>query len=541
MDDHQDEESEEVLSRKLRNLQLELFKTLDTGNISLIKEHLDSAENVEGIINAEDDFKQTPLGVAIKAWDEELMKLLMAHGAEHGDGMLTAVDMRFIPGIKLLHNSERTLVNLAVVSSHFQFGTTPLMIACHKNDYELIELLFSLGAFPIETDLSIFGGDGLQRSLGRLLVYRAVCSAAYIMITYQDPLYQAFRRRSEVQKLSEIDENFSLQYEKLVTSLDKFGTEYLSCVSTDKELQCLMSMDSPNIDGDLSPPSGPVTRILYAINSSQKPFVAHRFCQQAIDEAFTQTIPWRGKGVFTKMVTATFALILLPIFWTLNILLPPSCLNFTFIKWFDVPLMKFISSLCGYMILVVMTALNCINLKGCTPKEGQTSCGEHDGLVSSYGEWICNIYVFFWLVGRLVEMLTQWIKVGFSSLWGDPWNHYDVLTIVLFTLSSMVYWSGGSNDTSGYGSLHDPQVQLYEICFSLGTLLVINRSIYWVGVMESLGRLNVLLSFALGVIVRFFLIFFIFHFSFAIAINSLLWKENYNFAASCLVSFRILY
>ena len=137
----------------LKNYQNDLFKIMDSNNLQTIKDYLESIEDhLDKIINAEDDFKQTPLGLAIKSQKLEIMKLILSKGAEHGDAMLIAVDYGFIPGIKLLHSADRALVNLAVLSSHFAFGTTPMMVACHRNSYELIELLFSL-QYPLHVQL----------------------------------------------------------------------------------------------------------------------------------------------------------------------------------------------------------------------------------------------------------------------------------------------------------------------------------------------------------------------------------------------------
>ncbi|XP_075250492.1 transient-receptor-potential-like protein [Convolutriloba macropyga] len=526
--DNQDENAE---SEKLANLRSEFFKSVESGDINLVSDHLKTLEHIDTVINAEDDFGYTPLALSIKLQSEDLMKLLMQNGADPGDAMLIAVDVGFRTGIKILYNSDRTLVNLAVLSKHFQFGTTPLMVACHNNSYELIEYLFSLGAFPIDEDSSNFGQDGLQRSLYRLSVYKAICSPSYIMITHQDPLHQAFKMRTETHRLSIVDEELSEEYRVLTSKCEKFSEEYLSCVATDKELECLLSMNNPNVDGEVTPPGGPVTRILYAINTNQKKFVAHRFCQQAIDESFTGSIPWRGQNLFIKIGISIIGVLILPFYWILNIFVPP---NISWLQWFEVPLLKFASAFVGYLILAIMTAINCINLTSWVPANNEDPSTYSEGAISEFGQWVCNLYVFAWLVGRFFEFVLQAMKLGFSSVWGDTWSRYDILTMLLFLVSTLMYWSGaaGSED---YASLHDVSTQSYEICFSLGTLLVLNRSIYWVGVTESLGKLNILLGFALGIIVRFFLIFFIFQFSFAIAINSLMWKENIIYALECII------
>ena len=525
--ENQDETAE---SEKLANLRAEFFKSVESGDVNLVTDHLKTIENVETVINAEDDFGYTPLALSIKLQSEELMKLMMSNGADPGDAMLIAVDVGFRTGIKILYNSERTLVNLAVLSKHFQFGTTPLMVACHNNSYELIEYLFSLGAFPIDEDSSNFGQDGLQRSLYRMSIYKAICSPSYIMITHQDPLHQAFKMRTETHRLSIVDEELSEEYRILTTKCEKFSEEYLSCVATDKELECLLSMNNPNVDGEVTPPGGPVTRILYAINTNQKKFVAHRFCQQAIDESFTGSIPWRGQNLFVKIGISIIGVLILPFYWIFNIFAPP---NISWLQWFEVPLLKFASAFVGYLILAVMTAINCINITSWVPENNEVPSDYRNGAISDFGAWVCNVYVFAWLVGRFLEFLLQALKLGFSSVWGDTWSRYDLLTMMLFFVSTLMYWSGASNGVE-YASLHDTATQSYEICFSLGTLLVLNRSIYWVGVTESLGKLNILLGFALGIIVRFFLIFFIFQFSFAVAINSLMWKENIIYALECI-------
>lgn len=522
---------ENVESEKLANARLEFFKCVESGDVTVVQEHIGQADNLESVINSEDDFGYTPLAIAIKLQNEELMKLLMSNGADPGDGMLIAVDVAFRNGIKYLYSHDRQLVNLAVLSKHFQFGTTPIMVACHNNNYELIEFLKSLGAVPIDEESSNIGQDGLQRSLYRLAVYKAICSPSYIMITHKDPLYQAFKMRTETARLSVIDEELSEEYKILTEKCEKFSEEYLSCCATDKELQCLLSMNNPNVDGEVNPPGGPVTRIMYAIITDQKRFVAHRFCQQAIDEAFTGGVPWRGQNIFVKICICILGILLLPFYWVLNVFIPPGV---SFLQWFEVPLLKFASAFVGWLMLALVTTLNSVNFSSWVPDDNKDPSTYKDGAISSGLSWLCNVYIFFWLIGRAVEFIMQIVKLGLTSCFSDTWNRYDLYTMTLFFFSCIFYFAGGSSDDT-YASLNDSMVQFYEITFSLGTLLALNKSIYWLGISESLGKLNILLGFAIGVIAKFFMIFFIFQFSFAVALNSLMWKENVMFGSRCAV------
>ena len=519
---------ENAESEKLVNARLEFFKCVESGDVTVVQEHIGTADHLELVINSEDDFGYTPLAIAIKMQNEDLMKLLMSNGADPGDGMLIAVDVAFKNGIKYLSSHDRQLVNLAVLSKHFQFGTSPMMVACHNNNYELIEFLFNLGAHSIDESSNI-GQDGLQRSLYRLAVYRALCSPAYLMIIQKDPLYQAFKMRNETHRLSIIDEELSEDYQKLTESCEKFSEEYLSCVATDKELQCLLSMNNPNVDGEVTPPGAPVTRIMYAINTNQKRFVAHRFCQQAIDEAFTGSIPWRGQNIFVKIGICILGVLLLPIYWILNIFIPPGV---SWLQWFEVPLLKFASSFVGFLMLALVTTLNSVNFTSWVPSDTKDPSTYKQGAISSEASRLCNVYIFFWLIGRILEFIMQSVRLGIGSVWGDAWNRYDAYTMICFFFSCIFYFAGG-NSNSEFASLNDSMVQFYQITFSMGTLLALNRSIYWIGISENLGKLNILLGFAIGVIAKFFMIFFIFQFSFAVALNSLMWKENVIFGSRC--------
>ena len=398
------------------------------------------------------------------------------------------------------------------------------MVACHNDNYDLIEFLMGLGASSLdEASPTNFGQAGLQRSLYRLSVHKALCSSSYIMLNYKDPLHQAFHMRLEAERLTEVDEELSDEYHNLTTKCETFSEEYLSCVATDKELECLLSMNNPNKHGEIPPPGGPVTRILYAISTNQKAFVAHRFCQQAIDEAFTGGIPWRGLGLLSKIAICCLGVVVLPLYWVATIFLPPVLYSVSFLRWLDCPVAKFASAFVGYILFAIIVSFNCVSIYSFVDADPETS----------RAELFCNVYVSLWIVGRFFELVIQSFKLGFSSVWGDLWNRYDSLTMMLFLISTVTYFAGAGTRTT-YSSLNDGVVKTYEITFAFGTLLVLQKSLYWLGFQEDLGKLNILLGFSLGIIVRFFMIFSIFQFSFAVALNSIMWKENILYARNCI-------
>ncbi len=94
---------------------------------------------------------------------------------------------------------------------------TPLILAAHKNDHEMIQLFLSRG-HTIERPHAIYcqcndclikqNCDSLKRSRSRLNAYKALASPAYISLSSPDPITATIELRQEMMQVSEVEKEF---------------------------------------------------------------------------------------------------------------------------------------------------------------------------------------------------------------------------------------------------------------------------------------------------------------------------------------------
>ncbi len=69
-------------------------------------------------------------------------------------------------------------------------SSTPLLLACHRNDVDIIQLLLDYKATKLE--MPVFDGSSLGESRYRLDLMKALTCPAYIVLTCEDPVMTAF-------------------------------------------------------------------------------------------------------------------------------------------------------------------------------------------------------------------------------------------------------------------------------------------------------------------------------------------------------------
>ena len=98
-------------------------------------------------------------------------------------------------------------------------NTTPLVLAAHRNNFYIVQLLLSRGGqlTPphdyfcdcIEcSNQRVF--DSVKYSLSRLDTYRALASSAYISLSSEDPILTAFQLSHQLELLSEIEKEYKV-------------------------------------------------------------------------------------------------------------------------------------------------------------------------------------------------------------------------------------------------------------------------------------------------------------------------------------------
>lgn len=108
--------------------------------------------------------------------------------------------------------------------SEFTPDITPIMLAAHTNNYEIIKLLVqkrSLFPGPIRSAatawecVSSSEVDSLRHSRSRLNIYKALASPSLIALSSEDPILTAFRLGWELKELSKVENEFKAEYDIL--------------------------------------------------------------------------------------------------------------------------------------------------------------------------------------------------------------------------------------------------------------------------------------------------------------------------------------
>jgi len=103
--------------------------------------------------------------------------------------------------------------------SQFSPDITPLILAAHYNNHEIIQMFLSRSQtidkpHPISCQcgdcVTKQNYDSLKRSRSRLNAYRALASPAYMALSSPDPIMTTFKLRQEMQKLAQVEKEFKV-------------------------------------------------------------------------------------------------------------------------------------------------------------------------------------------------------------------------------------------------------------------------------------------------------------------------------------------
>ena len=110
------------------------------------------------------------------------------------------------------------------ISANYTPDITPLILAAHYNNYEILKILLDRGAtLPTPHDLKCSCDscltssqeDSLRFSLSRINAYKALASPSLIALTSSDPILTAFQLSDELKKLRNMETQFCSEYNEL--------------------------------------------------------------------------------------------------------------------------------------------------------------------------------------------------------------------------------------------------------------------------------------------------------------------------------------
>ncbi|KAF2890707.1 hypothetical protein ILUMI_15466, partial [Ignelater luminosus] len=179
------------------------------------------------------------------------------------DALLHAIKEEYIEAVELLlqweekHHQPDKPYSWEMAdcdSSSFTPDITPLILAAHKNNYEIVKLLLDRGAtLPYPHDVKcncdeciiLSKADSLRHSQARINAYRALISPSLIALSSRDPLLTAFDLSQTLRRLSRMESEFVTEYKEMRNQVQDFATSLLDYTRTSYELEIMLNYN-PN-------------------------------------------------------------------------------------------------------------------------------------------------------------------------------------------------------------------------------------------------------------------------------------------------------
>ncbi|XP_044275264.1 short transient receptor potential channel 4 [Varanus komodoensis] len=513
------------------------LNAVEKGDYASVKQALEEAEIYFKInINCIDPLGRTALLIAIENENLELIELLLSFNVYVGDALLHAIRKEVVGAVDLLLNHKKPSgekqvppILLDKQFSEFTPDITPIILAAHTNNYEIIKLLVQKGVSvprPHEVRcncvecVSSSDVDSLRHSRSRLNIYKALASPSLIALSSEDPFLTAFQLSWELQELSKVENEFKSEYEELSQQCKQFAKDLLDQTRSSRELEIILNYRDDN--SLIEEQSGnDLARLKLAIKYRQKEFVAQPNCQQLLASRWYDEFPgWRRRHWAMKMLTCVIIGFLFPIFSVCYLIAPKSPLGLFIRK----PFIKFICHTASYLTFLFLLLLasqhidrSDLNMQGPPP---------------TVVEWM----ILPWVLGFIWGEIKQMWDGGLQDYVHDWWNLMDFVmnSLYLATISlKIVAFSkySGLLPRQSWDMWHPTLVA--EALFAIANIFSSLRLISLFTANSHLGPLQISLGRMLLDILKFLFIYCLVLLAFANGLNQLYFYYETNEPYRC--------
>ncbi|XP_058614320.1 short transient receptor potential channel 5-like isoform X3 [Onychostoma macrolepis] len=500
---------------------------VEKGDYAGVKQALEEAEIYYNInVNCLDPLGRSALLIAIENENLEVMELLLSHGVHMGDALLYAIRKEVVGAVELLLSYKKPSGEKQVCPSHMmdtQFSEftpdiTPIMLAAHTNNYEIIKLLVQRKVtiprpHQIRCDcvecVSSSEVDSLRHSRSRLNIYRTLASPSLIALSSEDPILTAFRLGWELKELSKVENEFRQEYEELSQQCKLFAKDLLDQARSSCELETILNHRDDHSE-ELDPHEcRDLAKLKLAIKYHQKEFVAQPNCQQLLATLWYDGFPgWRRRHWAVKLVTCFIIGLLFPVFSLIYLLAPKSTLG-TFIKK---PFIKFICHTASYLTFLFFLLLASQHIV-------QTDL-HVQGPPPTIVEWM----ILPWVLGFIWAEIKEMWDGGFTEYIHDWWNLMDFamnsLYLATISLKMVAYFKYNSSRPRVEWEMWHPTL-IAEALFAIANIFSSLRLISLFTANSHLGPLQISLGRMLLDILKFLFIYCLVLLAFANGLNQL--------------------
>ncbi|KAM8854466.1 short transient receptor potential channel 4b [Synchiropus picturatus] len=497
---------------------------VEKGDYATVKEALEDAEIYFRInINCIDTLGRTALLIAIENENLEIVELLLSFNVHVGDALLHAIRKEVVGAVELLLNHKKPRGENQVPPfllerqfSDFTPDITPIILAGHTNNYEIIKLLLQHGVSIPQPHavrcncLDCVSGsdmDGLRQSRSRLNIYKALASPSLIALSSEDPFLTAFKLSWELKELSTVENEFKSEYEQLSHTCKRFAKNLLDQTRSSKELETILNY-SDNSNHMLEENTSDLARLKLAIKYEQKEFVAQPNCQQLLASRWYDEFPgWRRRHWAVKLITCFFIGLLFPLLSIFYLICPKSHFGLFIRK----PFIKFICHTASYLTFLFLLFLASQHI---------TSNKDIQGPEPTTVEWM----ILPWVLGFIWTEIKQMWDNGLEDYLDDWWNIMDFIMNSLYlatiSLKIVAHVKFGVHITRCTWEMLHPTL-VAEALFSIANIFSSLRLISLFTSNSHLGPLQISLGRMLLDILKFLFIYCLVLLAFANGLNQL--------------------
>uniref|UniRef100_A0A674E0U6 Transient receptor potential cation channel, subfamily C, member 4a n=1 Tax=Salmo trutta TaxID=8032 RepID=A0A674E0U6_SALTR len=510
---------------ELSGLERNYLGAVEKGDYASVKQALEEAEIYFRInINCIDPLGRTALLIAIENENLEIIELLLTYNVYVGDALLHAIRKEVVGAVELLLNHKKPSgekqvppILLDKQFSDFTPDITPIILAAHTNNYEIIKLLVQKGVSvpqPHEVRcncmecVSSSDVDSLRHSRSRLNIYKALASPSLLALSSEDPFLTAFQLSWELQELSKVENEFMSEYEELSQQCKQFAKDLLDQTRSSRELELILNYRD-DINPLLDENTNDLARLKLAIKYTQKEFVAQPNCQQLLASRWYDEFPgWRRRHWAGKFLTCVFIGLLFPLF-SLCYLVSPKSRYGHFIRK---PFIKFICHTTSYLTFLFLLLLASQHIVSTDPNR--------QGPTPTVVEWM----ILPWVLGFIWTEIKQMWDGGFQDYIHDWWNLMDFVmnSLYLATISLKIV---AYVKYSGFRARNEWQMWhptlVAEAVFAIANIFSSLRLISLFTANSHLGPLQISLGRMLLDILKFLFIYCLVLLAFANGLNQL--------------------
>ncbi|ESP02070.1 hypothetical protein LOTGIDRAFT_111513 [Lottia gigantea] len=358
----------------LTNKEKQYLLAVERGDVPTTRQIVEQFKVNNFNINCIDTLGRTAILIAIENENIEMIELLLNNGIEIGDALLHAINEENVEAVEMiLHyeisnkGEEVITILIQVPSTSFSADITPIILAGHRDNYEIIKLLLSLGCritkphdIRCNCKQCVAGNDddSLRHSRSRINSYKALASPSLISLSSKDPILTAFELCADLRRLSKLENEFKIDYEKLSLKCQEFAVDLLEQTRGSSELHIILNHDTNSTADENYTERQRLARLKVAIKYKQKKFVSHPNCQQLLASLWYEGLPgFRRKNVVAKICIIQAIGFMFPIL-SLCYLLIPTCflgqlIRKPFIK-FIIHSASYITFLCKFIFIYIL-------------------------------------------------------------------------------------------------------------------------------------------------------------------------------------------